>query len=80
MDMGLGMSYNSLLWTKQGSTMVFDADASNISPGFRFGFPTVEPSYYDTQTGAFAYLMVTPSGRRVEFKQISASKIYETAD
>jgi YD repeat-containing protein len=80
MDMGFGMSYNSLVWTKQGATMVFDADTSNISPGFRFGFPTIEPSYYDTQSGAYAYLMVTPSGKRIEFKQVSASSLYETAD
>lgn len=80
MDAGFGISYNSLVWTKQGSTMVFDADNSNVSPGFRFGFPTIEPAYYDSQTGKFAYLMVSPSGARTEFRQISASNKYETAD
>ena len=80
LDAGLGVSYNSLVWTKQGSSMFFDADSSNISPGFRFGFPSIEPSYYDEETKQFAYLMVTPSGGRVEFKQIGASQTYETAD
>ncbi len=78
--MGFGMSYNSLIWTQLSDTMVFDADNSNVSPGFRFGFPTIELTYYDSQTGKFAYLMVMPSGARVEFKQTTASNIYETVD
>lgn len=80
LDAGFGISYNSLVWTRQGNTMFFDADASNVTPGFRFGFSNIEPAYYDAQTGRFAYLMVTPSGARVEFKQTAASDVYETAD
>ena len=80
LDAGFGISYNSLVWTKQSGVMIFDADNSNVSPGFRFGYPTIEPSYFDRDTGKFAYLMVTPSGKRVEFRQEAASNIYETAD
>ncbi len=80
MNAGFGMSYNSLVWTKEGSNIHFDADYSNISPGFRFGFPTIEPSYYDEKTTRFAYLMVTPSGARLEFRQTAASDTYEAAD
>jgi YD repeat-containing protein len=82
LDAGFGISYNSLVWTKDAatSTMIFDADNSNVTPGFRMGFPTIEPVYYDAQTGKFAYLMVTPSGSRVEFRQTAASNVYETAD
>ena len=82
LDAGFGISYNSLVWTKEptSNTMVFDADHSNISPGFRFGFPTIEPSYYNGLTQQFSYLMVTPSGARVEFRQNAASGVYETAD
>jgi len=81
LDAGLGISYNSLVWTKEGSAMVFDADNDNVSPGFRFGYPTIEPAYFDSATGNFNYLMVTPSGGRVEFKQqLGASGIYETVD
>ena len=82
LDAGFGISYNSLVWTKEptSNTMVFDADHSNVSPGFRFGFPTIEPSYYNGLTEQFSYLMVTPSGSRVEFRQNAASGIYETAD
>ena len=84
LDAGFGISYNSLVWTKQDNSMIFDADVSNVSPGFRFGFPTIEPVYYYeggiNEDDYFAYLMVTPSGSRVEFKQIGASDTYETVD
>ncbi len=81
MDAGFGISYNSLIWTKQGSAMVFDADKSNVAPGFRFGYPTIEPVYYDATTQKFNYLMITPSGAKVEFRQQQgASNVYETAD
>jgi YD repeat-containing protein len=84
LNTGFGISYNSLIWTKHtssgSSSMYFDADASNVTPGFRFGFPTIEPIYYDGTTGKFNYLMVTPSGGRVEFRQIGASDTYETGD
>ena len=85
MDAGFGISYNSLVWTKStdssnNSTVYFDADNSNVSPGFRFGFPVIEPVYYDKTTEKFSYLLVTPSGARAEFRQIGASDTYETAD
>ncbi|HLM59867.1 MAG TPA: VCBS repeat-containing protein, partial [Pyrinomonadaceae bacterium] len=82
LDAGFGISYNSLVWTKEpaSNTMVFDADSANVSPGFRFGFPTIEPSYYNALTQKFSYMMVTPSGGRVEFRQDAASGLYETAD
>lgn len=40
LDAGFGISYNSLVWTKEPilNTMVFDADYSNVSPGFRMVF------------------------------------------
>ncbi|MGQ0543290.1 MAG: FG-GAP repeat domain-containing protein [Blastocatellia bacterium] len=80
LDMGFGMSYNSLVWTKAGSEMHFDTNADNISPGFRFGFPTIEPAFYNSTTAKWSYLMVTPSGGRVEFRQTAVSNTYETAD
>ncbi|MGB7207428.1 MAG: VCBS repeat-containing protein, partial [Pyrinomonadaceae bacterium] len=80
MNAGFGIGYNSLVWTKSGSEIYFDTDAGNVSPGFRIGFPTIEPAYYDSLKGAFAYLMVTPSGGRVEFRQVAATGIYETVD
>ncbi|MEZ5306564.1 MAG: VCBS repeat-containing protein [Pyrinomonadaceae bacterium] len=82
MSAGIGISYNSLVWTKdtKNSVMVFDADASNVSPGFTLGFGAIEPVYWDKANGRFAYLMTTPSGARVEFRQIGATNAYETKD
>ncbi len=83
MGAGFGISYNSLVWTKEpvSNAVYFDADNSNVTPGFRFGFPTIEPVYYDKTAERFNYLMVTPSGARVEFRQLNgASDTFETAD
>lgn len=80
LDLGLGINYNSLIWTKVGSTMLFDADIDNVSPGFRLGFPTIEPAYYDDDTGRYNYLLVTPSGSRLQFRATGVSNIYETVD
>ena len=83
LDMGFGISYNSLVWTKEpvSNAIYFDADNSNVSPGFRFGFPTIEPSYWDKDAERFNYLMVSSSGARFEFRQLDgASDTYETAD
>lgn len=80
MNLGIGMSYNSLVWTKIGSVMAFDVDNSNITPGFNFGFPRIEPAYINSQTSTLSYLMVSPSGGRTEFRQTRASDVYETAD
>ncbi len=76
----IGISYNSLVWTKVGNAMVFDSDYSNASPGFRLGFAEIEPIYYDDAKGVWAYMMVTPSGSRVQFRQTTVSNVYETAD
>jgi len=80
LDLNFGMSYNSLVWIKYGTTMYFEPDKSNVSPGFRLGFPVIEPVYYDSAKSKWVYLMMAPSGARIEFRQISASNSYETGD
>ncbi len=82
LDAGFGISYNSLVWLKDGANnaIIFDPDTSNITPGFNLGFPSIEPAFFDSQTGKFSYLMKTPSGGRVEFKQSAASDVYESID
>ncbi len=80
MDAGFGIGYNSLVWIKHNNTMVFDPDYSDAGPGFRMGFPTIEPIYYDGTTQKYTYLMVSPSGARTEFRQSIVSNVYETAD
>jgi YD repeat-containing protein len=77
---GLGLSYNSLVWLKQGSYMIFDPDNGFPGPGFRLGMANIERRHYNPQTGKNGFLMLTGSGSRVEFRQIGASSTYETAD
>jgi RHS repeat-associated protein len=84
LDLGLSLSYNSLVWTKQNQGIKFNADRGFPGPGFRLGFPTVQPRFYNSLRGASAYMMVTPSGGRVEMRQLggadSYSNTYEAAD
>jgi hypothetical protein len=80
LDLNLGISANSLVWLKSGSTMYYDPDHCNVGPGFKFGFPTIEPAYYDSTKAVWTYLMVTPSGARLEFRQQGAGSTYETFD
>jgi len=80
MDAGLSVSYNSLVWTKVDNTMVFDADKSDVAPGFRFGFPVIEPVYTDAQTNKPTYLMVGSSGARTELRQTATPNFYESVD
>lgn len=80
LDLGLGLVYNSRVWTKSGSSIMFDADHGTPSPGFRLGFPVIQPRYYNSQTQKNAYLMVTPSGARVELRQTDQPNVYESAD
>jgi YD repeat-containing protein len=80
LDLGLTLSYNSLVWTRSGNYIDFDTDEGSIAPGFRLGFPTVEGPDYNDQAGTYFYLMVTPSGARVELRRIGTSTTYESAD
>lgn len=79
LDLGLSLAYNSLVWTKAGSTIVFDADHGFPSPGFRLGFPVIQSKYLNAQ-GVYSYLMITSNGGRVELGQVGSSNIYEAAD
>ncbi|HEX8144110.1 MAG TPA: hypothetical protein VF553_16030, partial [Pyrinomonadaceae bacterium] len=80
LDLGLSLSYNSLVWTRSGSYIAYDADHGFPSPGFRLGFPVIQPLFTNTQTGKPSYLLITPSGARVELRQTSDTTIYESAD
>jgi hypothetical protein len=80
MNLGLGLSYNSLVWTKAGSTIFFDPDYGFPGSGFRLGFPVLEPQYYSHEAGKFAYLLVTPDGSRTELQQVADSALYEAAN
>jgi RHS repeat-associated protein len=80
LDVNLTLTYNSLVWTKDGSYMKFNADLGSPAPGFRLGLPTVQQKFLNSQTNVWAYMMVTPSGGRVELRQIGLSNTYESQD
>jgi hypothetical protein len=80
LDLNLTLSYNSLIWTKDGSYMKFNADLGSPAPGFRLGLPTMQQRFYNSQTGIYAYMMVTPSGGRVELRQVGSTNNYESQD
>jgi YD repeat-containing protein len=81
LDLDIPISYNSLVWLqdKDSSEIVFDPDSSNVSPGFRMGFPVIEAPYYDTDKGVYVFLMVGTDGSRKEFRD-SGSFYYDSAD
>jgi YD repeat-containing protein len=80
LDLNLSLVYNSLVWTRAGSQIAFDPDRGQPSPGFRLGFPTIQPRYRDTQTGKFTYPLLTPEGKRVELRQVGERSVYESVD
>lgn len=80
LDLGLTLSYNSLVWTKDTGGVTFDADEGFPGPGFRLGFPTIQPKFFNPQTQKYAYPLVTPSGSRVELRQTETPGVYESAD
>lgn len=80
LDLGLGLSYSSLVWTRSGPYTYFDADASGVSPGFHIGFPTIQDKYFDARVGTNVYLLTTAAGQKVELRQVGTSNVYESAD
>jgi hypothetical protein len=80
LDLGLALSYSSMVWTHSGPYIYFDEDNGFPSPGFRLGFPTVQRKVFDAQAGRQSYLMITAGGKRVELRQVGTSNIYDAAD
>jgi len=69
MDLDLGLSFNSLVWTKSGTNMYFDLGGGFPSPGFRLGLPELGTTFYNPETGTSSALLTMPSGRRYEFRR-----------
>ena len=80
MNLGLSLSYNSLVWTKSGPYIYFDEDNGSVSPGFRVDFPSIQGRYFNAAISQNAYLLMTSSGSRVELRQVGSSNTYESAD
>lgn len=80
LSLGLSLVYNSLVWTKQNGAIRFNADRGIPGAGFRLAFPVIQQRYFNPDVGKYAYMLVAPSGSRVELRQIGTSNIYESAD
>jgi YD repeat-containing protein len=79
LDLGLSLSYSSMIWTHSGPYIYFDEDNGWPSPGFRLGFPTIQEKVFDAQAGRNVYLLLS-GGSRVSLRQLGASNVYEAAD
>ena len=80
LDLDLTLYYNSLVWTKDGSFIKFNADFGTPAPGFKLGLPTLQQRFTDSNTGSNAFLMVLPSGGRVKMIQVGTTNVYESQD
>ena len=80
LDLGLGLSYSSAVWTRSGPYIHFDEDNGFPSPGFRLGFPVVQRRVFDAQTAKNSFLFITAAGHRVELRQVGSSNVYEAGD
>jgi hypothetical protein len=56
MDLSLSLFYNSLVWTKDGSYIKYNADLGTPAPGFRLGLPILQRKFFDSQAHTNAYL------------------------
>ena len=79
LDLGLNLSYSSMVWTRSGPYIYFDEDNGWPSPGFHLGFPTLQEKVFDAQAGRNVYLLIS-GGSRVSLRQMGTSNIYEAAD
>jgi YD repeat-containing protein len=80
LDLGLGLSYSSMVWTRSGPYIHFDEDNGFPSPGFRLGFPVVQRKVFDAQTAKDSFLFITAAGRRVQLRRVGSSNIYLAGD
>jgi YD repeat-containing protein len=81
LDLGLTLSYNSLVWTKIGNSVIsFDDDRGFPAPGFRLGFPTIQSLFFNSETGKNAYLLIGPDGSRTELRATTDPTLYESSD
>jgi hypothetical protein len=62
-----------------GSAIHFDLEQGNPAPGFRLGFPSVQRSFFNPQANKNAYLLIMPSGRAVELREVSLN-VFESVD
>ena len=79
LDLGLSLSYSSLVWAQSGPYVYFDSDNEGMSPGFSIGFPAIQWRSFDAQTARNVYLLTT-GGHRIELRELGTSNVYESYD
>ena len=79
LDLGISLAYNSLVWTRSGSSISFDDDHGFPSPGFHLGFPVIQ-SFFNTALNQNGYLLLASDGRRIELRQVGATTLYQAVD
>lgn len=88
LNVGLGLSYNSKVWTRDAATgtMVFNGDRGFPAPGWHTGFgailikhTSVGP-YLNSTTGKSSIIFIAPDGTRRDMAYNPASAKYETYD
>lgn len=79
MNLDLGLSLNSLVWTKSGGNIHFNLDNGFPSPGFHLGLPELGTGFYNNETEIRAIVVTMPSGGRLEFREnkVLGNNIYE---
>jgi YD repeat-containing protein len=80
LDLGLSLSYNSLVWTKAGSYISFDDDRGFPSPGFRLGFPVLQGPFLNPAPNKNAYLLIGSDGSRTELRKVGSTNLYQAVD
>lgn len=80
LDLSVSLFYNSLVWTRQGNAIQYNADHGTPAPGFQIGLPRLQTQYYNSDASVYAYTMITSSGGRIGLRQVGGSSVYESAD
>lgn len=53
LDLSLALYYNSLVWSKQGSSIQYNADHGSPAPGFQLGLPRLQDMYWDFDINSY---------------------------
>ena len=90
LNLGLGLSYNSNLWTKNPgtNTMFYNAERGFPAPGWRLGFGALQGlnnggnigPYTNAITGKASFLYLQPDGTKRDLAYNSATGKYESYD
>ena len=69
-DVNLALYYNSRLWSKVGTQMIYDADKGSPSPGWNIGFGKI------IRTGANGCMLIQPDGTRQSHSGTNTTSSY----